>query len=89
MRYIELLINDRSINGDKQIDEILTSKGFYWLVDSEIENSKIEIKNNTIIWYEGTFYSGRWEFGIFKDGIFHGEWINGIFEGGKYKGSGM
>jgi hypothetical protein len=86
MRYIELIIDDKSIKGDNRITQILESKKFYWLIDSEIENAVIEIKNETIIWHSGDFYSGNWIFGIFKEGNFYGNWINGIFENGNFKG---
>jgi hypothetical protein len=86
MRYQELLINEKSIKDQKEIDIILKSQKFYWLLDSEIENAKIEISKNTIIWHSGDFYSGIWKYGIFKDGNFHGIWENGIFEKGNFKG---
>jgi hypothetical protein len=86
MRYIELLMDGKSIKGEKKIDNILKSQKFYWLIDSEIENAIIEIKNGTIIWHDGDFYSGKWIYGIFKKGNFYGIWINGIFENGNFKG---
>lgn len=86
MRYIELIIDKKSIKSEHTITQILKSQKFYWLIDSEIEDSVLEIKNNTIIWYSGTFYSGNWEFGIFKNGNFHGTFKNGIWEGGNFKG---
>ena len=61
-------------------------KKFYWLIDSEIENATIEIKNDTIIWHNGCFYSGYWHYGIFKEGVFYGVWENGIWENGKFEG---
>jgi len=86
MRYIELIIDEKSIKSQKQITEILKSKKFYWLIDSEIENAQIEIKKETLIWHSGDFYSGNWQYGIFKSGNFHGNFINGIFESGNFKG---
>lgn len=86
MRYAELLIDNKSLKNQSKIEDLLTSQKFYWLVDSEIENAKIEIKKGTIIWHSGDFYSGDWEFGIFKNGNFYGNWKNGIFEGGNFKG---
>lgn len=86
MRYKELIYGDKSITNNTEIDKILKTNKFYWLIDSEIENAKIEIKKNTIIWHSGDFYSGNWNYGIFKDGNFFGDFINGIFEGGNFKG---
>ena len=86
MRYLELLFNNVTVKGQSKIDKILYDNHFYWIIDSEIENAKIEIVNNTIIWHSGNFYSGNWKFGIFKDGTFYGTWENGIWEGGEFKG---
>ena len=87
MRYAELLIDNKSIKSQSKIEDLLISQKFYWLVDSEIEDAKIEIKKNTIIWHSGNFYSGEWKFGVFKNGNFYGNWENGIFEGGYFKGN--
>jgi superfamily I DNA and/or RNA helicase len=86
MRYIELIIDGESIKSESRINHILKSKKFYWLIDSEIENSIIEIKNNTLIWHDGEFFTGEWIYGIFKKGNFYGKWLNGIFENGNFKG---
>lgn len=86
MRYIELLVDGKSIKSHTKIDSILKSNNHAWVIDSEIENAVIELKNNTIIWHSGYFF-GNWKYGIFKDGEFHGNWINGIFEGGKFMGN--
>lgn len=86
MRYEELLIDSKSVKNQSKIEEILTSKKYYWLIDSEIENAKIEIKKDTLIWHSGDFYSGIWNYGIFRNGNFYGTWENGIFEGGEFKG---
>ena len=86
MRYKELIIDGKSIKSNHQIDSQLKSRKFYWLIDSEIENAQIEIKNNTLIWHSGDFFSGDWYYGIFKGGNFWGNFINGIFESGNFKG---
>lgn len=86
MRYVFLKINGKEEKNQRNIDSLLKSKEFYWLIDSEIENAKIEILNNTLIWHDGYFF-GNWEYGIFKNGEFYGNWINGIFEGGKFNGN--
>jgi len=86
MRYTELVIDGKSFKSQNEILKQLLLKKFYWLLDSEIENAKIEIKNDTLIWHSGDFYSGDWEYGIFKSGNFYGNFINGIFENGNFKG---
>ena len=77
MRYQELLVNGKSIKNQREIDVILKSQKFYWLVDSEIENAKIEIKKDTLIWHSGDFYTGNWKYGIFKKGKFYGNLVDG------------
>lgn len=86
MRVNKLTIDGKSIFTTKKINSILRENGFYWLIDSEIEDADIEIKNNTLIWNSGKFYVGDWEYGIFKSGEFYGNFINGIFENGLFKG---
>lgn len=86
MRYLELLVDGKTHTSEHQIDKILKEKGLFWLIDSEIEKAKLEIKKNTVIWHSGSFYSGDWHYGIFKNGEFYGNWENGIFENGNFGG---
>ena len=86
MRFKGLTIGDKTITNQTRILDVLEKSGFNWLVDSEIENADIEIKKNTIIWHGGDFYSGKWNYSIFKSGNFYGIFENGIFEGGNFKG---
>jgi len=86
MRFLELLYNGDKLTSPTQITSILEKNGLHWLVDSEVENAKIEIKNKTLIWHDGTYYSGHWHYGIFKGGEFHGIFENGIFENGIFAG---
>lgn len=86
MRFKSLTINGNVILNNNKIEEILMNDGFFWLIDSEIDNAHIEIKNKTIIWHSGDFYSGDWYYGIFKSGNFYGKFINGIFSGGNFQG---
>jgi len=86
MRYLELIYNNKSFKSETQIDLILEQNKLNWLIDSEIEMARLEIINSTIIWYEGTFFSGDWHYGIFKGGKFWGNWRNGIFENGQFLG---
>lgn len=87
MRYEELKCGGKIFTNEAEISRILKAKQFYWLIDSEIENAKIEIKKDTLIWHGGSFYSGSWSYGIFKDGSFHGNWKGGIFEKGNFDGT--
>ena len=86
MRFKKLIINESSISNREKIESVLNQHKFWWLIDAEVEDAVIEIKNNTIIWYSGNFYAGRWYYGIWKSGNFFGIWENGIFEDGKFSG---
>lgn len=86
MRYLELRYNGKTFTNEREINQILQSNKFHWLIDAELENAIIELKNDTIIWHTGDFYSGRWHYGIFKSGSFYGTWEGGIFENGNFDG---
>jgi hypothetical protein len=86
MRFKQLIMGDTRVTNKKKIIDILQDRGFDWLIDSEIENADIELKKDTLIWNGGDFYSGYWQFGIFKSGNFYGTFENGIFEDGNFKG---
>lgn len=82
----ELKYNNKSLTTKTEILKVLKDNKLFWLIDSEIESAIIEIKNNTLIWYEGIFKYGNWHYGIFKNGGFYGNWENGIWENGTFKG---
>ncbi len=86
MRFLELHYKDNIITNNIIIHQILENEKLHWLIDSEIEGAKIEIKNNTLIWHDGYFF-GNWYYGIFKGGEFHGNFQNGILEGGVFRGN--
>jgi hypothetical protein len=85
MRFLELQYQGDIITNNRIIKEILEKEKLQWLLDSEIEGAKIEIKNKTLIWHGGYFF-GDWHYGIFKGGEFHGNFENGILEGGNFNG---
>jgi hypothetical protein len=87
MNFLELIHGGKTWTNQKDILEILKREGFHWLIDSEISEAKIEIKNNTLIWHDGLYLSGDWYYGIFKSGHFFGNWLNGIFEHGYFDGN--
>lgn len=86
MRFKKLFIGGTTITQPEKIESVLHQHGFYWLIDSEIEDAEIRIEKETLIWESGTFFSGRWHYGIWKSGDFHGIWENGIFESGRFYG---
>jgi hypothetical protein len=48
MRYIELKYQSKTYTNESEINDILREQNFYWLIDSEIENAQLEIKNKTL-----------------------------------------
>jgi hypothetical protein len=86
MGYQELKVGGKVYTNQQEIIKVLKNNQFYWLIDSEIEGAIIEIKNSTIIWNGGNFYSGDWQYGIFRGGNFYGNWVNGIWESGNFAG---
>jgi len=87
MNFLKLEYKGKSFTNKNQILKILKENEFYWLIDSEVSDAIIEIKNNTLIWHDGIFMSGNWYYGIFKNGSFYGNWKNGIFESGYFNGN--
>jgi len=86
MKFYQLKYKEKIYKSEIDINKILKDLKFYWLIDSEMENADIEIKNNTLIWHNGDLRTGNWHYGIFENGTFYGNWINGIWEGGLYAG---
>jgi hypothetical protein len=86
MRFKELRVDGVVLTKPTEISDKLRNLDLKWLINSEIEDAVVEIKNNTVIWHSGNFISGDWHYGIFKSGNFYGTFENGIFEGGTFKG---
>jgi len=86
MDFLELRYEGKTYTTKNQILEILSKEKLYWLIDSEVDQAIIEIKNNTLIWHEGIYMSGNWYYGIFKNGGFYGTWESGIWENGFFNG---
>ena len=87
MKYKSLIYNGKKITRTSKIDETLSHNNFHWLIDAEFEGAELEIKNNTLIWHNGTWYFGYWYYGIWKDGVWKdGTFENGIFEKGTFEG---
>jgi len=86
MRFKQFKIGDTVVNDPIKMNEILTKNDLHWLIDSEIEDADIEIKNKTLIWNNGSYNAGHWHYGIWKYGQFNGVWENGIWEKGHFGG---
>ena len=88
MKFKHLLLQDgKKITNNTEIIDHLRNGEFNWLIDSEFESAEIEIKNNTILWHNGTWYDGEWYYGIWLNGEFNGKWSNGVWEGGNFNGT--
>lgn len=88
-RFLELKIKDKTITNNKEIENYLTNTDFYWLLNCEVDNVKIEIdtENNILYWNNGIFYYGNWKWGVWNNGEFRsGRWNGGIFRSGKFNG---
>lgn len=101
-RFEELHLEDGTVLRDtKPIEKWLYTSPYFWLLECELDNVKIEIKDGILYWKSGTLYWGRWiwgvfesgefrsgiwEGGIFKNGLFKAKWLNGVFKGGTFKG---
>lgn len=86
-------INKLTINGTvyttiKTIVYELSITEHNWILDCELANVVLEIKDNILIFHSGIFYWGVWQWGIFNDGEFRsGHWKGGILKGGTFKGT--
>jgi len=92
-RYKELVYEDKTYTEAYKIDEILIKNKFEWFLDCEVENARIEILKNTLVFNSGVFFNGTWVYGVFRDGQwkygtweggvwYNGTWYNGIFKNG-------
>jgi hypothetical protein len=90
-RYKELKFNGKIYTEQYKIEEILIKNNFNWFLDCEVENVRIEIEYNTLIFNAGVFFNGTWLYGVFRDGEWKygnwesGVWYNGIWRNGIFK----
>jgi hypothetical protein len=102
-RILKIITESIEYTNIKDIENYLYSSPFYWILDCELDNVILEIKDNILyfksgifywgIWYwgvfeNGEFRSGDWNGGIFFNGLFKGNWKNGVWKGGTFKGKG-
>jgi thioredoxin 1 len=92
-RYKELLYESKTYTENSKIDEILIKNKFNWFLDCEVENVRIEIFKNHLIFNSGVFFNGTWVYGVFRNGQwksgtwqggvwYNGTWYHGIYESG-------
>jgi len=93
MRYKEFKNEGKIITEYFKIDEILAKNKMHWLLNAEIENARLEIFKNTLVFNSGTWFNGifeygvirniHWKFGEFVNGVWYdGTFCNGIFKSG-------
>lgn len=55
-------------------------KKFAWILEAEIEDALIGLKDDSILWYEGFWECGRWFGGTWLSGTWiSGDWYNGTW----------
>lgn len=90
-RYKELRYDGKIYNETYKIDKILIDGGFEWFLDCEVENVRMEIQFETLIFNSGVFFNGTWYYGVFRDGEWkngtwnNGVWYNGIWRNGTFE----
>lgn len=53
---------------------------FPWILEAEISDAILGIKDNKLIWYRGTWLCGRWFGGIWESGSWKsGDWYSGVW----------
>lgn len=87
-RFEELQLEDGTILKNTQpIEKWLYSSTFSWLLECELDNVKLAIKDDILYWKSGILYWGVTNFMVFENGEFRsgvwncGIWLNGTFKG--------
>jgi len=85
-RFIKLTTENAVITNTKPIEKFLASTSFDWLLNCELDNVELEIKDNILYWKKGVMYWGDWKWGVWESGEFRsGTWHGGILLGGTVK----
>ena len=90
-RYKELKHDGKIYTETYQIDKILIDNNFNWFLDCEVENVRLEIQFETLIFNSGVFFNGTWYYGVFRDGEWksgtwnNGVWYNGVWRNGTFE----
>ena len=86
-RYKELRYEDKLYSEQSEIDRLLIKNKFDWFLDCEVENCRLEITKNTLVFNSGTFFNGTWVYGVFRDGQWlYGTWEGGVWYNGTWRG---
>jgi len=101
-RFEQLQLEDgTTLNDNKPIEKWLYASQFSWLLECELDNVKLRVKDGIVYWTSGILYWGNWKWGVFESGefrsgtwnggiwmsgTFKGKWINGVFKDGTFDG---
>ena len=57
---------------------------YQWLLEAEISGAVIGLDGDNIVWYKGTWESGRWFGGTWQSGVWmSGDWYGGVWNSNK------
>ena len=85
-RYNELKFGGNIYRKRHEVDDILVRRGFGWFLDCEVENARIEITSDTLVFNGGVFYNGVFVYGVIRSGeIRNIRFINGVIHNGVFK----
>ena len=91
MRYKEFKEEGKLITEDFKINEVLAKHKMHWVLNAELEDARLGIFKNTLVFNSGTWYNGIFEYGVFRNGhwkfgeFVNGVWYNGIWYNGLFK----
>jgi hypothetical protein len=101
-RFEQLQLEDgTTLTDSRPIEKWLYTSPFYWILECEVDNVKLKIKDGILHWQSGILYWGDWKWGVFEsgefrsgkwnggiwlNGTFKGKWMNGVFKGGTFSG---
>lgn len=86
-RIKKLTINNEVYETTNYIHQKLAETIHSWILECELENVILEIKDDVLYFKGGIFYWGYWKWGVFDGGEFRsGIWDGGILRNGIFKG---
>lgn len=63
----------------------IVRKKFPWVLNADIKDAVLGMKNNKLVWYNGIWQDGYWYSGIWLNGIWkNGNWNSGIWKNGTW-----
>jgi hypothetical protein len=85
-KYLEKVFSQSTDKKNITLNELKKDHWIYKANISEDASFEINIVNNEVTWYSGTWHDGTWEGGTWKDGTWEGgTWKDGTFEKGNWE----